>query len=66
MSTVTINHAVEEEKKEETAPQTSETEEAAFADKVFTAVLGAQLTQAAYIGHKLGWYETLGRLDPKA
>lgn len=33
----------------------------AFVEKIFTAVLGAQEIQAAFIGDKLGWYEALAR-----
>ncbi len=34
-------------------------QEEAFAEKVFGALLGAQETQAAFIGHRLGWYRAL-------
>ena len=32
----------------------------AFVEKLFTAVLGAQEVQAAYLGDRLGWYDALG------
>lgn len=38
---------------------TLQEQEEAFAGTFFDAVLGAQLTQTAYIGHKLGWYMSL-------
>ncbi len=31
----------------------------AFAERFFSAVLGAQFTQAAYLGDRLGWYRAL-------
>ncbi len=34
-------------------------QEEAFAEKVFGALLGAQETQAAFVGHRLGWYQAL-------
>jgi len=41
-------------------PQHQNIEQAeAFADQVFQAVLGAQLIQTAYLGHKLGWFAAL-------
>lgn len=46
-----------DEKKE--SPPTTEEQEAAFAGTFFEAILGAQLIQTAYIGHKLGWYAAL-------
>ena len=30
-----------------------------FVEKLFTAVLGAQEVQAAYLGDRLGWYDAL-------
>lgn len=39
--------------------QQQQNEQEAFADQVFQAVLGAQLIQTAYLGHKLGWYAAL-------
>jgi Methyltransferase domain len=53
-----------EDKKETTlveeppAPEEQEQREP-FVNKVLQAVLGAQLVQTAYLGHKLGWYQTL-------
>lgn len=38
-------------------------EVAAFVDTVFTAALGGQLMQAAYLGDRLGWYRALDRAD---
>lgn len=35
----------------------------AFADGIFTAALGAQQIQAAYLGDRLGWYRALGEAD---
>jgi len=46
-----------EEKKVE--PPTPQEQEEAFAGTFFEAVLGAQLIQTAYIGHKLDWYKAL-------
>lgn len=37
---------------------------AAFAEKLFEAILGAQLTQAVYLGHHLGWYRSLAQDGP--
>lgn len=55
---------LEEKKEEESRAMTNKEEEEAkqrqeFADKVFAAVLGAQLVQTAYLGYKLGWYAAL-------
>lgn len=53
-----------EEKKQEMplkVKKSDEEQEAAFADKVFRSMLGAQVLQATYIGHKLKWYETLAK-----
>ncbi|CAB9522128.1 methyltransferase type [Seminavis robusta] len=38
---------------------TVEKDREAFADKVFQAVLGAQMVQTAYLGYTLGWYQAL-------
>lgn len=36
----------------------------AFESKVFQAILGAQQVQAAWLGDKLGWYQTLAKSGP--
>lgn len=46
-----------DEKKEE--PLSLEEQEAAFAGTLFEAVLGAQLIQTAYMGHKVLYYRIL-------
>lgn len=35
-----------------------------FAERVFSAVLGAQEVQALYLGHELGWYQALADGGP--
>lgn len=47
-----------------TTPTTIETTARAaedFAERVFSAVLGAQEVQAIYLGYRLGWYDALAR-----
>lgn len=51
---------------ETTTPETNPESEAVdtFVDRVFGAVLGAQEVQAAYLGHRLGWYDALAAHGP--
>lgn len=58
--TITQTTATTDERIEQTA---SDEELEAFADKVFTDVLGALSTFAASIGVELGWYDALADTD---
>ena len=55
-TTMSIMYAAEEKKQDD--PMRQDKEET-FADTFFSALLGAQMMQTAYLGLKIGWYQAL-------